>query len=175
MILMTHEIVPRRSDSYSMTPFDFFEDFGRSFFDGFPSNLIKTDIHENDKEFLVEAELPGIPKENIQVTYENGVLTITGQHQTDHATEDEKGRLVRSLLENMKAGDEVVTIGGLHGVLSEVNTEKSTVIIDCEGIFLEFDRSAIRTVKPGTVASVETQIEPADVEDATSIQDETKE
>lgn len=93
---MTHEIVPRRSDSYSMTPFDFFEDFGRSFFDGFTSNLIKTDIHENDKEFLVEAELPGIPKENIQVTYENGVLTITGQHQTDHATEDEKGRLVRS-------------------------------------------------------------------------------
>ena len=81
----------------------------------------------------------------------------------------------KNLLENMQAGDEVVTIGGLHGVLSEVNTEKSTVIIDCEGIFLEFDRSAIRTVKPGTVASVETQIEPADVEDATSIQDETKE
>ncbi|MGF2168772.1 preprotein translocase subunit YajC [Enterococcus casseliflavus] len=81
----------------------------------------------------------------------------------------------KNLLENMKAGDKVVTIGGLHGVLSEVNTEKSTVIIDCEGIFLEFDRSAIRTVKPGTVASVETQIEPADVEDATSIQDETKE
>ena len=81
----------------------------------------------------------------------------------------------KNLLENMTAGDEVVTIGGLHGVLSEVNTEKSTVIIDCEGIFLEFDRSAIRTVKPGTVASVETQIEPADVEDATSIQDETKE
>ena len=81
----------------------------------------------------------------------------------------------KNILENMKAGDEVVTIGGLHGVLSEVNTEKSTVIIDCEGIFLEFDRSAIRTVKPGTVASVETQIEPADVEDATSIQDETKE
>lgn len=81
----------------------------------------------------------------------------------------------KNLLEKMKAGDEVVTIGGLHGVLSEVNTEKSTVIIDCEGIFLEFDRSAIRTVKPGTVASVETQIEPADVEDATSIQDETKE
>lgn len=81
----------------------------------------------------------------------------------------------KNLLENMKAGDEVVTIGGLHGVLSEVNTEKSTVIIDCEGIFLEFDRSAIRTVKPGTVASVETKIEPVDVEDATSIQDETKE
>ncbi len=48
------------------------------------------------------------------------------------------------------------------------------MIIDCEGIFLEFDRSAIRTVKPGTVASVETQIEPADVEDATSIKTKPK-
>ena len=56
----------------------------------------------------------------------------------------------KNLLENMKAGDRVVTIGGLHGVLSEVNTDKSTVVIDCEGIFLEFDRAAIRTVTPGT-------------------------
>lgn len=32
---MTHEIVPRRSDSYSMTPFDFFEDFSNSFLMGF--------------------------------------------------------------------------------------------------------------------------------------------
>ena len=60
----------------------------------------------------------------------------------------------KNLLENMKAGDRVVTIGGLHGVLSEVNTDKSTVVIDCEGIFLEFDRAAIRTVTPGTGASV---------------------
>ena len=58
----------------------------------------------------------------------------------------------KNLLENMKAGDRVVTIGGLHGVLSEVNTDKSTVVIDCEGIFLEFDRAAIRTVTPGTGA-----------------------
>ena len=29
---MSHEIEPRRSDAYSMTPFNFFEDFGRSFF-----------------------------------------------------------------------------------------------------------------------------------------------
>jgi preprotein translocase subunit YajC len=80
----------------------------------------------------------------------------------------------KNLLENMKPGDRVVTIGGLHGVLSEVNTNKSTVIIDCEGIFLEFDRAAIRTVTPGTGASVETEIEPADVADDTEA-DDTKE
>ncbi|WP_430611043.1 preprotein translocase subunit YajC [Enterococcus sp. DIV0876] len=84
----------------------------------------------------------------------------------------------KNLLDNMKAGDNVVTIGGLHGVISEINTEKNTVIIDCEGIFLEFDRSAIRTVTPATAASVTTEIEPADVaEEATEVTktDDTKE
>ena len=102
---MLNKIQPRNSDTYSMTPFDFFEDF--------KSNLIKTDIHETDNEYLVEAELPGIPKENIQVTYEDGVLTISGQQQIDTVDEDKKGKLIRSersstslrrqyLLENVK-------------------------------------------------------------------------
>ena len=110
---MLNKIQPRNSDTYSMTPFDFFEDFSRNLFNDFKSNLIKTDIHETDNEYLVEAELPGIPKENIQVTYENGVLTISAQHQIDKETEDKKGRLLRSersltsvrrqyLLENVK-------------------------------------------------------------------------
>ncbi|MCE2162376.1 Hsp20 family protein, partial [Streptococcus thermophilus] len=56
---------------------------------------MKTDIHETDNEYIVEAELPGIPKEDIQVNYENGVLTISGQRQIDAATEDKKGKLIR--------------------------------------------------------------------------------
>ena len=110
---MLNKIQPRNSDTYSMTPFDFFEDFSRNLFNDFKSNLIKTDIHETDNEYLVEAELPGIPKENIQVTYEDGVLTISGQQQIEKVTEDKKGSLLRSersltnvrrqyLLENVK-------------------------------------------------------------------------
>ena len=110
---MLNKIQPRNSDTYSMTPFDFFEDFSRNLFNDFKSNLIKTDIHETDNEYIVEAELPGIPKENIQVTYEDGVLTISGQQQTDAVNEDKKGKLIRSersstslrrqyLLENVK-------------------------------------------------------------------------
>lgn len=110
---MLNKIQQRNSDTYSMTPFDFFEDFSRNLFNDFKSNLIKTDIHETDNEYLVEAELPGILKENIQVTYEDGVLTISGQQQTDTVDEDKKGKLIRSersltsvrrqyLLENVK-------------------------------------------------------------------------
>ena len=110
---MLNKIQQRNSDTYSMTPFDFFEDFSRNLFNDFKSNLIKTDIHETDNEYIVEAELPGIPKENIQVTYEDGVLTISGQQQIDIVDEDKKGKLIRSersstslrrqyLLENVK-------------------------------------------------------------------------
>lgn len=60
----------------------------------------------------------------------------------------------QDVLDSMKPGSEVITIGGLHGIISEAN--EKTVIIDCEGIFLEFDRTAIRTVKPATVSVEET-------------------
>ncbi|OJG81666.1 preprotein translocase subunit YajC [Enterococcus ratti] len=70
----------------------------------------------------------------------------------------------QNLLDSMKPGDEVVTIGGLHGVISEIDNEKRTVVLDCEGIFLEYDRAAIKTVKSGTVvtndAKVNTVTEP---------------
>ncbi|MHC5249317.1 preprotein translocase subunit YajC [Enterococcus sp. HY326] len=71
-------------------------------------------------------------------------------------------------LSAMKPGDKVVTIGGLHGVLSEINP--STVIIDCEGIFLEFEKSAIRTVK-----SAEATEPVATVAEATEVIEETPE
>ncbi|MEI5994658.1 preprotein translocase subunit YajC [Candidatus Enterococcus mansonii] len=91
----------------------------------------------------------------------------------------------QTLLDAMKVGDEVVTIGGLHGVISEIDNEKRTVLIDCEGIILEFDRAAIKTVKPGTVVANDSDVtvvetkeesvveEPAATE--TSENDETKE
>ena len=59
----------------------------------------------------------------------------------------------QNLLDSMKPGDSVVTIGGLHGVVSEIDNDKRTVVLDCEGIFLEYDRAAIKTVKPGTVVT----------------------
>lgn len=34
-----------------------------------------------------------------------------------------------------------------------MKSTKKTVLIDCEGIVLEFDRAAIRTVTPGTAVT----------------------
>lgn len=65
----------------------------------------------------------------------------------------------QALLDSMKVGDKIVTIGGLHGVINEINNEDLTIFIDCEGIILEFDRAAIKTVKPATVDSDVTTVE----------------
>nr|WP_279293640.1 preprotein translocase subunit YajC [Enterococcus cecorum] len=64
------------------------------------------------------------------------------------------------LLNNMKPGSKVVTIGGLHGVIAAINESANTVDIDCEGVILEFDRNAIRTVTaPAAVQTEETTTE----------------
>ncbi|MCF8416894.1 MAG: preprotein translocase subunit YajC, partial [Crocinitomicaceae bacterium] len=43
--------------------------------------------------------------------------------------------------ENLSVGDKVVTIGGIHGKLLEVN--ESTVLVNSEGSKIRFDKSAI--------------------------------
>lgn len=50
---------------------------------------IKMDVVERDKEFLIKADVPGIPKEEIKVTIENGILTIKGERKQEK--EEEKG------------------------------------------------------------------------------------
>ena len=37
---------------------------------------MKTDIFEKDNKYIIETDLPGIKKENIKISYENGYLTI---------------------------------------------------------------------------------------------------
>ena len=48
----------------------------------------------------------------------------------------------------LKAGDHIVTIGGLHGVVHYIDTVAQTVEIDCDGVYLTFERRAIHHVVP---------------------------
>ena len=47
------------------------------------------DIVEDEKEYLIKAELPDVKKEDVKVTVENGVLTITGERKFE---KEEKGK-----------------------------------------------------------------------------------
>lgn len=47
----------------------------------------------------------------------------------------------------LKPGAEVVTIGGMHALVKDVDQAANTVDLDVEGVFFTFDITAIRTVK----------------------------
>lgn len=53
----------------------------------------------------------------------------------------------KQMIEAVKPGDGVVTIGGLHGIVDEVDVERRLVVLDCEGIFLTFELQAVANVK----------------------------
>ena len=53
---------------------------------------------------------------------------------------------VQNMLDSLEVGDSVVTIGGLHGVIDEIDTVAGTVVLDCEGIYLVFERRSIARV-----------------------------
>ncbi|TLQ20934.1 preprotein translocase subunit YajC [Lentilactobacillus parafarraginis] len=59
-------------------------------------------------------------------------------------------------LSKVKQGDQVVTIGRLHGVVDEINEADKTVTLDCDGIYLVFDLSAIAQVKQPAVTAAAT-------------------
>lgn len=48
------------------------------------------DISETEKEYLIRAELPAVRKEDIQVTVDNGVITIKGERKQQKEDKNEK-------------------------------------------------------------------------------------
>ena len=52
------------------------------------------DVAEHDHEYVVKAELPGVKKDDIDVTLENGLLTISAESKQESEGK-EKGRIIR--------------------------------------------------------------------------------
>ena len=48
------------------------------------------DITETEEAFHVKAELPGVKKEDVDVSLSHGVLTLKGERKTEEETRDEK-------------------------------------------------------------------------------------
>jgi HSP20 family protein len=64
---------------------DFFENFGTSNFDrsigGFSPSV---DVRETDKEIMVQAELPGLTENDIDISLNHNRLVITGEKKLEH-------------------------------------------------------------------------------------------
>ena len=42
------------------------------------------DVRESDNDFIVTAELPGLAKDDVDITIENGVLSLSGEKKEEH-------------------------------------------------------------------------------------------
>jgi len=74
--------IAARNDPFDLT--DVFDDFfNDSFMPAFftSSHPIKADIRETDKELIIEADMPGVKKEDIRLDLRDGVLTIGVEHR----------------------------------------------------------------------------------------------
>jgi preprotein translocase subunit YajC len=59
----------------------------------------------------------------------------------------------QEMMNQLNVGDKVVTIGRLHGVVDSIDDEAKTVTLDCDGVYLVFDRTAIMRVDKKTVVA----------------------
>lgn len=68
-----------------------FEDNGKTVFEWSPS----VDISETDTEFLIRADLPAVKKEDVRITVDDRLLTISGERQQRTESHQEKEKLHR--------------------------------------------------------------------------------
>jgi HSP20 family protein len=82
----------RRGRLLESDRWDLFSDFfNDSFFAPFRNDTFhfRTDIKDVGDQYVIEAELPGLEKEDINVEYQNNYLTITAKRESDMKVEKE--------------------------------------------------------------------------------------
>lgn len=134
---MTHRVlVPRRAASPLPAfgaDFDAFDRVFEGLWSGFPKALAasqstwqpRLDVAETAAEFRVDVELPGLENEDIEVSLEDGVLTIRGERRSEeiedgthlHRRESRRGSFTRSLRLPVEVDGEAVKAVYKNGVL----------------------------------------------------------
>lgn len=73
---------------------DFENDFFRPFFEGGFNGMLRTqhpmkvDVREEADRFVLEADIPGVKKENLKVEARDGVLTIGAEYNAETEAKD---------------------------------------------------------------------------------------
>ncbi len=111
-----------------------FDDFVERFFYGWPAFektgdvtwAPRADIHDSEKNVVIDVEIPGIPKEDIKVEVKNGLLTVTGERKQEQKTETPEGARIerhygkfeRSFILPDTVDEEKIKAGYTNGVLT---------------------------------------------------------
>ena len=97
--------------------------------------LPRTDISENETAFVVRAEVPGIDKKDIDITFSEGLLTIKGEKKVEneeknenyHRRESSYGSFTRSFQLSSEIENEGIEANYRDGVL-RINLPKAEAV-----------------------------------------------
>ncbi len=136
-----NRLVTRMRETSPLARWGFFGDDFDRVFEGFvrPPRWVEEaqaddlvpamDIRERENEYVVRTDLPGVKKDDIQITLENGMLTITAEtHSEKEEKEDGQvlrqerryGKYVRSLRLGSQVDGNKLKAGYKDGVLELV-------------------------------------------------------
>ena len=75
-------------------PFRDLDEIEKNFF-GSTAVAFKTDIKDEGDHYLLEADLPGFKKNDVNIDIDDGYLTITATRKSEYEDKDKKGNYVR--------------------------------------------------------------------------------
>ncbi len=90
--------VRRNNSLSSFDPFRELDELERAFFgDGRSAKMaaFSTDIKDNGDHYTLEADLPGVKKDDIKLDLTDNVLTINAERHSEYEEKDKKGNYVR--------------------------------------------------------------------------------
>ncbi len=80
-------MIPRKRNEFDLFK-DLFE--GDNFFSRRESSIMKTDIKEKEDKYVIEMDLPGYEKENINITLQDGYLEVSAEVKKENNEENEE-------------------------------------------------------------------------------------
>lgn len=97
---MMFDLVPfgkRRDDAFGVLAKSLNEVFNDDFFAPIKSSTMsfRTDIRESEQAYLIEAEMPGFKKEEIDIDYASPYLTIKAVRKEENSEENKDHQVVR--------------------------------------------------------------------------------
>lgn len=89
---------------------------------------LRLDVKEDDKAFHITADLPGLTEKDVEITFDDGTVTIRGEKRVDrdeqkdtwHLTERSYGSFARQLKLPTAINAEAIEAKFSHGVLTVV-------------------------------------------------------
>ena len=85
-------------------------------------------------------------------------------------SQKKKAQERQTQLNAVTKGDEIVTIGGLYGLIDEIDVDNQKMILDVDGVYLTFELSAIKRIvaKADQVITEKESVEEATTDEVTT-------